>query len=122
MDMDMDPWQTPSPSALPWQSTSTSCIPPMIESLVADTHFSFCLIEKSVWESSTTALSAKLARGRYWDIRGENDWQKGEVWSEDEVRKVLGVEVLGLVEVGKGRDVLDACNHRELTFAHSTPR
>ncbi len=87
----------------------------MTESLVADTHLSFCIIERNVWESSSTALSEKLVRGRHWDIRGQSEWQRGEKWSEDDVRKIIGIEVLGLVEVGKGGwdDVLDACHYRE---------
>ncbi|KAK4451051.1 hypothetical protein QBC34DRAFT_459627 [Podospora aff. communis PSN243] len=107
--MEMDPWDNPEPSALPvsWQSTSTSCIPPLTESLTADTHFSLCIVDKDIWESGSTTLFTKLASGRYWDIRGQDEWQRGEKWSESNVKQIIGVEVLGLIQ---GQDPLDACN------------
>ncbi|KAK5652318.1 hypothetical protein OQA88_10668 [Cercophora sp. LCS_1] len=112
-DMEMDTWHTPESSPLPWKSTSTAYLPPLAESLVADTHLSFCVVDKNIWDSSSTSLSEKLAAGRYWDIRGQNEWQQGEKWPDHEVRKILGVEVLGVVGA-KGKDALDVCsNHFE---------
>jgi hypothetical protein len=110
--MEMDPWDDPEPSSLPvpWQSTSTSCIPSLTESLTADTHFSLCIVDKNTWDSDSTTISAKLTSGRYWDIRGQHEWQRGEKWSEKEVKQILRVEVLGLIQ---GQDPLDACNRRE---------
>jgi hypothetical protein len=116
MNMDMmDAWDAPEPltSALPWKSTSTSCLPSMSESLVADTHFSFCIVDKNVWNSTSTTLSTKLASGRYWDIRGQDEWQGGEKWSEKEVQKILGVEVLGLVQGNDGSVAFDTCKKCE---------
>lgn len=119
--MDMDPWQTPEPSSLPLHRTSTSCLPSMADSLVADTHLSFCIVDKETWESSTSTLLQKLAKGQYWDIRGQVEWQQGEKWSEDDVRQILGIEVLGLVEASKGRDVFDTCKHRAFSPRRPEP-
>lgn len=116
----MDPWHTPEPSTLPWDSKSTTCIPPMTDSLVADTHFSFCIVDKNTWESSGITLSQKLVQGRYWDIRGQVEWQQGDKWSEDDVREILGIQVLGLVETAKGRDVFETCKHRQSPPLHIT--
>jgi hypothetical protein len=115
--MEIDPWDDPQPSIpqLPWQSTSTSCIPSLSESLAADTHFSLCIVDKNIWESDSTTLSQKLASSRYWDIRGQDEWQRGEKWSEKEVRRILGAEVLGLAQ-GHGDDPFDACNRREFSI------
>ncbi|KAK0639688.1 hypothetical protein B0T16DRAFT_247265 [Cercophora newfieldiana] len=112
-----DPWDTPDDderSTIPWQSTSASCIPSMMSdsSLTADTHLSVFLVEKNIWESASTTLITKLTSGRYWDIRGQDEWRRGEKWCEDEVKNILAVEILGLVHQGQdGLDIIDEYNH-----------
>ena len=107
----MDVWDSPEVSSLPWKETSTSCIPSLMECepLVADLHLAFCLVEKAYWESPNATLAQKLAKGKYWDIRGQYEWQRGEKWTEDQVRDILGIEVLGLAQAGKGGGVIDSC-------------
>ncbi|KAK0622383.1 hypothetical protein B0T14DRAFT_552844 [Immersiella caudata] len=111
MLMDSDPWDTPEPSTIPWQRTSASCIPTISDQLTADTHLSLCIVEKDIWESASTTLCAKLASGRYWDIRGQDTSQRGEKWPAEEVKNILGVDMLGLIQGQDGKDVFNACNH-----------
>ena len=108
---DMDAWDSPEVSSLPWQETSTSCLPSLMEcdSLVADLHLALYLVEKAYWESPNATLAQKLAKGRYWDIRGQYEWQRGEKWTEHQVRDILGIEVLGLAQASKGGDAIDSC-------------
>jgi len=117
-DDDVDMWQqtedAPELSSLPWNSTSTSCLPTFLDdSLSAETHFSFCIIEKSTWEASKITLVEKLSLGKYWNHRGENGYQRGKKWTDRDIRKIIAVEVLGMVQPDKGRDVFDLCHERE---------
>jgi len=110
--MTPDSWDNKqSPQPIPWQSYDTSSIPSMLLSLVADAHLSFCLVERADWDSQRVRLSEKLARGRYWDICGQDSWHIGESWTEDQVMAILGIEVLGLVDAGQ--NAISVCRQRE---------
>lgn len=104
------------PQPIPWQSYDTSAIEPMSSSLVADTHLSLCLIDEVTWESQNTILAKKLARGLYWDIRGQDSWYRGARWTEEQVLAILGIEVLGIL--GVKHDFIDTCHQCE---RHQTP-
>ncbi|RSL92039.1 hypothetical protein CEP52_014059 [Fusarium oligoseptatum] len=61
-------------------------------------HLSFCLVPKAVWESQDTTLAGKLMAGLYWDMRGEDFGDDGEIWARERVQRITGIEILGLVD------------------------
>ncbi|KAK5999034.1 hypothetical protein PT974_01421 [Cladobotryum mycophilum] len=83
--------------------------PPMSSSLTFFTHLSFCLVERSIWESRRMTVLEKLTAGHYWDIRGKCEAYNGIAWTEREVLAIRGVEVLGVVDED-GVNPIDRCD------------
>ena len=94
------PRQAVPPEPILWGDHGTSRIPDMVLSLSFRTHLSFALIEASVWTSRSLALSQKLRHARCWEISGENKRDNDFHWSEYGVKRIIGIDNLGLIDAG----------------------
>ncbi|KAI1772032.1 hypothetical protein F4818DRAFT_454229 [Hypoxylon cercidicola] len=94
-------------TVIQWESDNTSTIPSMTNPSTFQAHVSLCLVEKDVWENRQISILNKLVSGSYWDIRGQNDWNDGVVWSNHEVRRISAIDVLGM---GRAYTAVEDCH------------
>lgn len=97
---------------IPWESIDMSRIPPVFPPSTFRTSLSFCLVPNEVWESTSTTIVDKMKAGAYWNNLGNYGAYDGDRWTEDRIRDIKGVEVLGLVS-GERVSCVEACHNCE---------